>query len=790
MYLYLWLNINLKFRTMKQIGRNVMCGLCTAVTAAAVLLFSCTQGPEPVGPQSGMTIRATTEVTRTALGADYSVVWNEGDSFLLMNDSGSSSMFGLTDGAGERSATFTGDWLDAGSDGMYYAAYPAAGAVYDSGSVAMEIPTGQTYVAGTFASDCNPMVASGSDPESGLAFRNVFGLLELRITGSTVLSKLMLTSNTDLSEQALNLSGRMYFGADGSFVGYAKTEQTARSVTVTGIDTQLSDTPLSVYVAVPPAEYDALTVRLFDKEGGYVERTLASPITVARNTVLPVEGLVFDGAEKTGAVIMTIDQKNYSPYRMLVNFVMAEGCASFIPGYVEKAVLEQWFADNAGHTMEEFILANQAYQEQFGDIPGEFSVEPETEYVVYAQPYDADHRPLETVTETYRTKALVRSGERMTGSYAWLAADLLELRFEFSSPAVERYWLAVYAGADYENVFKEEYEDELRGVLSVGSVFPATEAVQTLAVPSGKADRYVVLAVPESADGIGELCTFTVEAQRSAAALSSLDVDASDRSFVVRFVNDGSAYVRFGAFQGGVSDEDLKATLAGGGNLLEFESESASVEREFVNFKPLTDYTVAALAFDADGVAGGFYRADFTTLDLIPGEDSEAYRKYIGTWALTFYTDAAKANGPYWQPVTVREEVVGKSYLVSGLMNSMSGTVVTDDAVRAYFTDGRIEFAGGTPVAAAGANVTFEPFTSGMYIGNGYSLYGTWNADGVSFDESWDSYDVIGYAFWNNDAGAQVDILFFYPSLLPQTSGGMASTESFVPQPPVSPGWK
>ena len=87
--------------------------------------------------------------------------------------------------------------------------------------------------------------------------------------------------------------------------------------------------------------------------------------------------------------------------------------------------------------------------------------------------------------------------------------------------------------------------------------------------------------------------------------MSSLDVDASDRSFVVRFVNDGSAYVRFGAFQGGVSDEDLKATLAGGGNLLEFESESASVEREFVNFKPLTDYTVAALAFDADGVAGG-----------------------------------------------------------------------------------------------------------------------------------------------------------------------------------------
>ena len=103
--------------------------------------------------------------------------------------------------------------------------------------------------------------------------------------------------------------------------------------------------------------------------------------------------------------------------------------------------------------------------------------------------------------------------------------------------------------------------------------------------------------------------------------------------------------------KGGVSDEDLKATLAGGGNLLEFESESASVEREFVNFKPLTDYTVAALAFDADGVAGGFYRADFTTLDLIPGEDSEAYRKYIGTWALTFYTDAARRTAPIGNPL-------------------------------------------------------------------------------------------------------------------------------------------
>lgn len=777
---------------MKQIGRNVMCGLCTAATVAAVLLSSCTQGPEPAGPRSGMTIRATTEGTRTVLGADYSVVWNEGDSFLLMNDGGGVSVFELTEGAGSSSATFAGEWLDAGSDGMYYAAYPAGGAVYDSESVVMEIPAEQPYAAGTFASGFNPMVASGSDPEGGLAFRNVFGLLELRITGSSMLSKIMLTSNTDLSEQALNLSGRMYFGTDGVFGGYAATGQSARSVTVTGIDTQLSDTPLSVYVAVPPAEYDALTVRLFDEQGGYVERTLASPITVVRSTVLPLEGLVFDGAEKAGSVIMTIDQKNYSPYRMLVNFVMADGCASFIPGYVEKAVLEQWFADNAGHTMEEFILANRTYQEQFGDVPGEFSVEPDTEYVVYAQPYDADHRSLETVTETYRTKALVRSGERMTGSYSWLAADRLELRFEFSSPSVERYWLVVYTEAGYENSFKKQYADELRGLLSEGRVYPADETVRTLSVPSGQADRYVVLAVPESADGIGELCTFAVEAQRSAAALSSLEVDASDLSCVVRFVNDGSAYVLYGLWVGGISDEDLKATLASGygASRMEFESETASAQQEFRGLDPLTDYTAVALAFDADGVAGEFYRVDFTTFDLIPGEDSEAYRNYIGTWTLTFYTDAERTQGPYGQPVTVREEVVGKSYLVSGLMNSTSGTVVTDDAVRAYFTDGRIEFAGGTPVADAGANVTFEPFTSGMYLG-GYSLYGTWSADGVSFDESWNSDDVIGYAFWNNDAAAQVGLLYFYPSLLPQqTSGGTASTERFVPQPPVSPGWR
>src|SRR5699024_1564278 len=144
-----------------------------------------------------------------------------------MNDSGGSSVFGLTEGAGERSATFAGDWFDAGSDGMYYAAYPAAGAVYDSGSAVMEIPAEQPYAAGPFASGFNPMVAAGSDPESGLAFRNVFGLLELRITGSSMLSKIMLTSNTDLSEQALNLSGRMQFDFDGSFVGYAETGQAA-----------------------------------------------------------------------------------------------------------------------------------------------------------------------------------------------------------------------------------------------------------------------------------------------------------------------------------------------------------------------------------------------------------------------------------------------------------------------------------------------------------------------------------------------------------------------------------
>ena len=97
---------------------------------ATTLLFAGCEGLFPetpdVPPGTDITIKATTEktVSRTTLGVNDDVLWQQGDDISIRDVAGSAEgwvVFNITDGVGSTSATFQGKQPD--FEGPYYLYY-------------------------------------------------------------------------------------------------------------------------------------------------------------------------------------------------------------------------------------------------------------------------------------------------------------------------------------------------------------------------------------------------------------------------------------------------------------------------------------------------------------------------------------------------------------------------------------------------------------------------------------------------------------------------------------------
>lgn len=258
--------------------------LTTAATLTVLLLLSCSnQSIERVDTATIESFTASMSgVSRTSLGNDNAVLWSSGDKIAIVSDAQpqSAAEFTLEAGADTKDGVFIGEVLS----GQYYHAfypYSALCQVQSDGSFLFSMPTEAVYTEKNFVSGANPMCSTKSS-YTNLEFYNIFGIVCFKIAGSGTITNIEIVSK-DNSQ----LSGKFYVspvtlevkGASErySYV-YARLEEPIT----------LSSEAVSIYAVLPVGEYNNLIVRTLDNSGILTERVSTAPITVQRSTITSV----------------------------------------------------------------------------------------------------------------------------------------------------------------------------------------------------------------------------------------------------------------------------------------------------------------------------------------------------------------------------------------------------------------------------------------------------------------------------------------------------------------------
>lgn len=225
--------------------------------------------PEISSSRDAVVISATFEEpqhdARTSL-SDGKVLWSKGDAIALLSAAGK-DRFTLVSGAGTGSATFSGN---AGGSGPFYALYPYSDdCTIEDGKLCFSLPQVQNTTPGTFGQGASPSLATMAGLASEAQFKNLCGLLEVNICGSS-----MKMSRIEI----INLNGEPLWGdCTVALDGRQGTDE--QTMTVTGgsnvltvqLDKEyilMASNPRVIYAAVPQNAFSGgLSVRVFDKDG-------------------------------------------------------------------------------------------------------------------------------------------------------------------------------------------------------------------------------------------------------------------------------------------------------------------------------------------------------------------------------------------------------------------------------------------------------------------------------------------------------------------------------------------
>lgn len=242
-----------------------------------------------------ITIVASLEqgITKTALGENLSVVWNEGDQIRVYNASTpAGKVYTLkAASAGQTQGDFSGPSMS--GPGPFYAVYPANAAGTLSGStIALNLPSNQTVAAaGNFGTGANIAVGMAADI-SEIYFKNLCGLLAVTVKGSQSIEQIRVTAD----------GGELLSGSGIVNVSLAEDptlELTSGSSSVSlnmSSATALSSEGKTFYVVVPAGSLaDGFAVEIADSEGGAMVKHAADDGSnlVQRATVKPMPALVY-----------------------------------------------------------------------------------------------------------------------------------------------------------------------------------------------------------------------------------------------------------------------------------------------------------------------------------------------------------------------------------------------------------------------------------------------------------------------------------------------------------------
>lgn len=251
----------------------------TAILAAAALLAAaCAKNEIPAGTD-GLVFTASIEGAKTVLGEGDKIYWEEGDEI---------SICGITytaapDATDKAKAVFTkknsADPDPTPVEGKYIAGYPAT--MIDGGSAVL--PAAQVYDGPGSLACVNPMYAESTT--QSLAFKNICGLLELKVKGSATVTSI------EVRDAAKALSGAFTIVDDAAVLTDEALAAGAGVTLSSAQGTVLDENGTLFHVALPAGTYQGLSIRFTDNAGKCFTANLKEGVSaqISRSHIYPIE---------------------------------------------------------------------------------------------------------------------------------------------------------------------------------------------------------------------------------------------------------------------------------------------------------------------------------------------------------------------------------------------------------------------------------------------------------------------------------------------------------------------
>lgn len=271
-------------------------------TYSLLLLVSCTNESEVIQSvkESPKTFYATTESynpqTKTSLNLSGNVLWKTGDQVSIFNVSTINQQYQVTDQSdGKTSASLyqvTTPGFVAGTDlptNIAYYPYSASNEIAKIGSdyeITVSLPSTQNYAENSFGNGSFPMAAVTEDEsDMNLKFKNVLGGLKLQLTGTDVISRIVVSGNNN----EILCGDATVTASNTTTPTIVLSDDTKTTVTLNcGSGVQLnSQTPTLFIIALPPMIMTGgFTIDIYNTENGTQQIKSTRSQTITRSALL------------------------------------------------------------------------------------------------------------------------------------------------------------------------------------------------------------------------------------------------------------------------------------------------------------------------------------------------------------------------------------------------------------------------------------------------------------------------------------------------------------------------
>ena len=379
--------------------------------------------------------------TKTALGADRSVVWSAYDRIAVFENGAGTAYQILDSYVGKSSGEFslveglTTDGVADDFDGTV-AVYPFTedlSVVSDGDSyeiTGITFPAEQKYVPESFSNDAFPMTALAEEGNKSLSFKNIGGVLKLSMTGSYYVSKITLTGN---SGELLSGPATVTLGKDGiPSVQMADDASTSVSIICDPAVQLDTETATDFYISIPPTDFEAgFTVTITNSEGASIIKSTSKRNNVGRSMILVMPGISDSNFShiKPAKETMIMDEEQISYFsevedgRIIIDASMAEedipqvGEIIVCPitettpqGFIGKVVSSENIAGGI-ELRTEVVPLHEAFEELHVDATIDMAP-----YVEYAEDADGNRLDVREVDEGEWPQAYPQTKGEATGN--------------------------------------------------------------------------------------------------------------------------------------------------------------------------------------------------------------------------------------------------------------------------------------------------------------------------------------------------------------------------------------